>query len=81
MMRFAFLTAVAVGLLPLRLDAQDVSQLQRENVELRSRLDRLETLVEHLEPNTGSSERTFSAVPASGSIDTAAPVEHASFAS
>ena len=81
MMRFAFLTAVAVGLLPLRLNAQDVSQLQRENVELRSRLDRLETLVERLEPNAGTSERTFSAVPASGTLNEAAPVEHASFAS
>ncbi len=79
MLRFVVLTAVAVGLLPLRLDAGDVSELQRENAELRSRLDRLETLVEQLQPDAETSEGRFPAVPEVATVDTTAPVEHASY--
>lgn len=73
--------AIAVFALPPAVNAEESADAAAENQELRSRIDRLESLVDHLREPTVEGPRLSAALPPRSSerSDSDRAVEHASF--
>jgi phosphate-selective porin OprO and OprP len=73
------LLIVTACLVSMPVSAQEESDVSQENQELRSRIDRLESLVDQLRRDEMPSPMTASSIPTFDDFQAGHPIEHASF--